>query len=420
MFDFTDEQKKARAMFRAYLEKEVAPMVPRMEQDNTLTYEAMRKIWKTFGIADAIRAGFEAQKKAAKGSERDDDGGASASGPGGRTADLLEGSGQSADLLSMLSIETNRIDPGLGLTLGASLGLCGHTIMLKGTPEQREKYGLPVLTMDKIGCWGLTEPDTGSNAFALKSVAKVEGDQYILNGQKTLVTNAPYADVLVVYAKIDRPGSDPKERRVHGFILERGMEGLETSLPFKKMGMQTSPTGAIYMNEVTVGKERLLGGQEKDPSRTQAIGILEGERSGIPTMALGVIDRCVEECVKYAKARVQFGRPIAEYQLVQQKLAHMFMHRENVKNLFLKQQWMRKNRIRNMTEACAAKLYCARATEEVCREAIQIFGGYGFLSEYPVEKFYRDARLFALGGGTDEMQILTIAREMLKEAGPGT
>jgi alkylation response protein AidB-like acyl-CoA dehydrogenase len=172
------------------------------------------------------------------------------------------------------------------------------------------------------------------------------------------------------------------------------------------------------MNEVTVTQDHLLGGKEKDPSRTQAISILEGERSGAPAMALGVIERCIDECVKYSKERVQFGRPIAEYQMVQKKLAFMYMHRENVKNLMLKQIWMMKHNVRNMQDACAAKLYCGKAAEDVCREAIQIFGGYGFLSEYPVEKLYRDVRLLALGGGTDEIQELTIARELLKDETP--
>ncbi len=412
MFDFSKEQLAARRMFRSYLVKEVAPMVPKMEEDDRLTYEAMRKIWKTFGIAQMIKSGWEARKRKAR------EKGGDANPEVATEADILGASelgSQDPTLFLLMFVEISRVDPGLALSLGASLGLCGRTIMAKGTMEQREKYGLPVLTMDKIGAWGLTEPDTGSNAFALKSVAKVQGDKYLLSGQKTLVTNAPYADTFVVYAKIDHPGSDPAKRMVHGFILERGMDGLETSKPFKKMGMRTSPTGAIYMNEVTVTKDLLLGGREKDPSRTQAISILEGERSGAPAMALGVIERCIDECVRYSKERVQFGRPIAEYQLIQKKLAFMYVHRENVKNLMLKQIWMMKNNVRNMPDACAAKLYCARAAEEVCREAIQVFGGYGFLSEYPVEKLYRDIRLLALGGGTDEIQELTIAREMLKD-----
>ncbi|MBI4363031.1 MAG: acyl-CoA dehydrogenase family protein [Euryarchaeota archaeon] len=413
MFDFTKEQTMARKMFRDYLTKEIQPMVPRMEEQDTLTYEAMRKIWKTFGVAQMIRGGWESRKK--KAAEKGGDGNPEAV----TDADLFGGgAAQDPTLFLLLFVEISRVDPGLALSLGASLGLCGRTIMAKGTLEQKEKYGLPILTLDKIGCWGLTEPATGSNAFALQSVAKVQGDKYILNGSKTLITNAPYADTFVVYAKIDHPGSDPKERKVHGFILERGMDGLETGKPFKKMGMRTSPTGEIFMNEVTVTRDNLLGGKEKDPSRTQAISILEGERSGAPAMALGVIERCIDECVKYSKERTQFGRPIAEYQLVQKKLARMYMHRENVKNLMLKQVWMMKNNVRNMTDACAAKLYCGQAAEEVCREAIQIFGGYGFLSEYPVEKLSRDIRLLALGGGTDEIQEMTIARELLREGGP--
>lgn len=411
MFDFTKEQQAARQMFRSYLTKEIQPMVPKMEEDDRLTYDAMRKIWKTFGIPSMIKSGWESRKKKLieKGTEAVE---------GAPEADLFSGgTAQDPTLFLLLFVEISRIDPGLALSLGASLGLCGRTIMAKGTMEQKEKYALPILLLDKIGAWGLTEPDSGSNAFGLKSVAKAQGDKYILSGQKTLVTNAPYADTFVVYARIDHPGSDPAQRKVHGFILERGMDGLETSKPFRKMGMRTSPTGAIYMNEVTVTKDHLLGGKEKDPSRTQAISILEGERSGAPAMALGVIERCIDECVKYSKERVQFGRPIAEYQLIQKKLALMYMHRENVKNLLLKQIWMMKNNIRNMQDACAAKLYCSKAAEEVCREAIQIFGGYGFLSEYPVEKLYRDIRLLALGGGTDEIQELTIAKELLRGEG---
>jgi alkylation response protein AidB-like acyl-CoA dehydrogenase len=237
-----------------------------------------------------------------------------------------------------------------------------------------------------------------------------------LNGSKTFITNAPYADVFVIYARVKSPTPDnPAREAIHAFILERGLPGLSTGQPFRKMGMHASPTGEIFMSDVRVPRANLLGGREKDPSRDQAVGVLMGERTAMPSMCLGIVERLLDECVRYSKERRQFGRPIAEFQLVQEKIAKLFVTREILEMYVHKMIWMQQNGIKSMKEASAAKLYCGRATVEAALDAVQVFGGAGYIRDAGIEMMVRDAKLFTIGGGTDEIQIGWIARELLKD-----
>jgi alkylation response protein AidB-like acyl-CoA dehydrogenase len=402
MFDFTDEQKMVRKMVRQWAEKELAPLVPRMEKGELLPYDTMRKLLKTFGIDELVRGAFARMKDKPDG-------------------DQGEAAGADPAMGNIVAIELSRVCPGFALAFGASLGLAGGAIMAKGTREQKQKYALPILVGEKIGAWGMTEPGAGSDAFgSMRTVARRDGDGYVLSGQKTFITNAPFADTMIVYAKIvDRADEDPRTRPIHAFIVERDAPGLTTSKPMEKMGMHSSPTGEIFLADVRVGKSQLLGEQEKDPSRERARDVFHSERTGMPPMCLGIIERCLDDALAYAKQRESWGKPIAEYQLIQDKLARMYMHRENVRNLLFKQlEKTHKKAPISQAEASATKLYCARAATECALEAIQLMGGNGYMREYHVEMLMRDAKLLQIGGGTDEIQIVTIARQLIRDGLP--
>jgi alkylation response protein AidB-like acyl-CoA dehydrogenase len=324
-----------------------------------------------------------------------------------------------AALMAIVSIELSRVCPGFCLAFGASLGLAGGAIMAKGTLAQKQRWALPILVGDKVGAWSMTEPGAGSDAFgSMRTTARRDGDSFILNGQKTFITNAPFADTFVVYAKLE--GADAaRVRPFHAFVVERDTPGLSVGKPMEKMGMHSSPTGELFLADVRVPVAQLLGERLDDPSREQARDVFHSERTGMAPMCLGIIERCLEDALAYARERETWGKKIAEYQLIQDKLARMYVHRENVRNLLFRQfEKLHKRVPITMAEASACKLYCARAATEVTLEAIQIMGGNGYMREYHVEMLMRDAKLLQIGGGTDEIQIVTIARHLLKDGIP--
>jgi alkylation response protein AidB-like acyl-CoA dehydrogenase len=407
MFEFTQEQDMIRQMVRRWCNEKLAPQVDAIEGGEQ-PYALMRDFVKTFGIAEMVKGGFKAaEDKRKTASDAGDDGG-----DGGMAA---LGGGDPA-MAAILSMEMSRICPGFMLAMGASMGLAGGAIMNKGTWEQKKKWGIPVLTFEKIGAWGMTEPGAGSDAFrSMRTVAKPVEGGYSISGSKTFITNAPFADTHVVYAKIDHGDGTPlADRPIQAFIVEKGTEGLEQPAPMKKMGMHASPTGELFLQDVFVPADQLLGEKEKSTGRSGGKDVFHSERTGMAPMCAGIIERCLEVSTEYSKERVTWGKPIAEYQLVQEKLARMYMHLENVKNLMFKQLWMVKHKKRmNPAEASSCKLYCARAATECALEAIQILGGNGYMQEYRVEMLMRDAKLLQIGGGTDEIQIINIARHLL-------
>lgn len=395
MYEFTAEHEMVRKMVRRWTSEKLEPRVDALEAGEP-PYELMRDLARTFGISEMVRAAFA----------RTDDG-------------EMPGSGRDPTLAAIMSIELSRVSPGFTLAFGASMGLAGGAIMGKGTLEQKRRWALPILTLEKVGAWGMTEPGAGSDAFrSMRTVAVPRGSGYVLNGQKTFITNAPYADIVVVYAKIDRGDGIPlADRPIQPFVIERGDPGFATSKPMKKMGMHSSPTGEVFLEDCTVPADRLLGGREKNSvGRDSGKDVFHHERTGMAPMCVGIIERCLEISLAYAKERVTWGKKIAEYQLVQEKLARMFMHLENCKNLMFKQFSLTADgRTMSAAEASATKLYCARAATEVALEAVQILGGNGYMQEYRVEMLARDAKLLQIGGGTDEIQIINIARHLLGE-----
>ena len=315
-------------------------------------------------------------------------------------------------------IELCKCSPGMVTGLGVSVGLTATAINSRGTIAQRKRWARDLLTLDKIGAWAITEPNSGSDAFGqMAATARRDGEEYLLNGSKTFITNGPYADTIVFICKLDE-GNPPAERTVLQFVLDKGMPGLEQSKPLRKMGLHSSPTGMLFLDDVRVGRDRLLGESEEafrgSGGREASKATFVIERSGVAAMALGIIERCLEKCVDYAKERQQFGRPIGEYQLIQLKLAKMEVARLNVENLvFRVLESSQAGKPMTLSEASAMKLYSAGAATEVALEAVQLFGGNGYMAEYEVEQLARDAKVLQIYAGTDEIQVGQIARALL-------
>jgi alkylation response protein AidB-like acyl-CoA dehydrogenase len=407
MFEWSDEHRMMQDAVRQFIQAEIAPRVDEFEHEGVPPYDVLRKMFKTFGMDVMARAGFdkriEREKAVAAGEEvpaRDDEDG---------------GSGM-AGFQMVPIIELCKYCPGMVTAMGVSMGLTAAAISSRGTIAQKEKYVPDLLALDKIGAWAITEPDSGSDAFgSMKSTARRDGSEYLLNGSKTFITNGPYADTIVFICKLDE-GNPPAERKILSFILDSGMPGLDQSKPLRKMGMHSSPTGELFLTDVRVGIDRLIGETEDVPAggREGAKDTFSMERSGVAAMSLGIIERCLELCVDYAKNRVQFGQPIGQFQLIQEKLARMEVARLNVQNLVFRFIEMgRAGRGLTLAEASAMKLYSARAASEVAMEAVQIFGGNGYMSEFRVEQLARDAKVLQIYAGTDEIQITHIAKDLL-------
>jgi hypothetical protein len=305
--------------------------------------------------------------------------------------------------------EMARVSPSFALSWGASTGLFGANVLGKGTPEQVERFAMPVLRSERVGAWGLTEPGAGSDALSgMRTTARRDGDHYVLNGSKTFITNAPYADVFLVYARVQGGELDGS---IQPFLVERSDPGISTGPPMKKMGMRGSPTGEIFLDDLRVPADRVLGGGVRQ--RNHVKSSLAAERGGLAVLSYGIAERCFEIARDYAKTRTQFGQPIAQFQLVQQRLARMWVALSNCRRIVYA-DWLAGRALReSVADVCAGKLYCAEMGTFVAFEAIHILAGNGYMEEYVVERLARDAKLIELGGGTTEIQILTIARELL-------
>jgi alkylation response protein AidB-like acyl-CoA dehydrogenase len=314
-------------------------------------------------------------------------------------------------LSGVLLYELTRALPGFALSFGASLGLCGQSLLRRGNNAQRGRWAAPVLSFARIGCWGLTEPGAGSDAFALRTSARrVPEGGFSLSGEKAFITNAPIADVFVVYARIE---GAPFDGEIRPFILERGDPGLTSGQPLEKMGMRSSPTGSIYLDDVRVGSDRLLGDAD-DSGKRAAIETLMGERAGLAGMALGIIEESLEIAAAYAKERKQFGQPIAQFQAVQLKLARIYAALETVRALRDRGRRLFESGEASLAHFCAAKYTASTLATECALEAVQILGGNGYTAEYRVEGLARDAKLLEIGGGTSDIQLLAVAREILR------
>jgi alkylation response protein AidB-like acyl-CoA dehydrogenase len=412
MWEWSDEHKMLRDAVRQFIDKEIVPLQEELEHGDLPPYDILRKMFSTFGMGEMAREGFRARIAA----ERD---AAAAVERGEEPSAAKPRRGTDGSFTLIPIIELCRFCPGMVTAMGVSVGLTASAISSRGTIAQKERWVPDLLSMDKIGAWAITEPNSGSDAFgSMRSTARRDGDEYVLNGSKTFITNGPYADTIVFICKFDK-GNPPEERSVLSFVLDRGMPGLDQSKPLRKMGMHSSPTGELFVSDVRVGIDRLIGETEdvSGGGRSGAKDTFSMERSGVAAMALGIIQQCLELSVQYAQDRVQFGQPIGNFQLIQEKLAKMEVARLNVQNLVFRFIEMgQAGKALTLAEASAMKLYSARAATEVALEAVQLFGGNGYMAEFKVEQLARDAKVLQIYAGTDEIQITHSARDQLRDS----
>lgn len=375
-FDLTEGQKMLREMVREFCEKEIAPLVEEMDREEKFVEDLWEKA-KSLGF---LGMGIPPEY-------------------GGTLTDYIS--------LGIMGEELAKVDAGVAVVYGAHGLLCGNNIARNGTEEQKGKY-LPVLASgEKRGCMGLTEPEYGSDAVSLKTRARKVGDEYILNGSKTFVSNAPIANIALIYATLD-PSLGAKG--LCTFIVEKDFPGYHVGRKFSKMGLRSSPTGEIILEDCHVPEANLLGGVEGKGVKQMFSG-LDVERVMWSSLAIGIAQAAFDASVKYAKERQQFGQPIFNFQMMQDKLATMLVEIEAARLLTYKglTYWDQGNFKEARMLASQAKFYACEMVVRVTGEAIQIHGGYGYMKDFPVERYMRDAKAFPIGAGTTEIETLIIA-----------
>ncbi len=377
-FGFTEEHHQLRKTIRAFSESELLPHV--MEWDESQQFPV--PIFRKLGDLGVLGAVFPEE---------------------------LGGSGYSYVDYSILVEELARVDPSIALSVAAHISLCTNHIFLAGSDEQKAKY-IPKLAFGElIGAWALTEPESGSDAGGTRTSAVRQGDCWILNGSKTFTTNAHIADVFVVMAMTDRAQA---AHGISAILVEKGTAGFRAGKKENKLGMRCSPTGELIFSDCRVPSANLIGNQGE--GFIDSLRVLDGGRISIAALSVGVAQGAFEAALKYSKQRKQFGRFISEFQAIQNKLADMATDIEAARLLTLRAAWLKDAGANVNKESSMAKLYASEVAVRVANEAVQVHGGYGFIKDYPVEKFYRDAKLCTIGEGTSEIQRLVIARQLLK------
>ena len=305
--------------------------------------------------------------------------------------------------------EISQIDPSIGLSVAAHNSLCTNHILTFGNDEQKKKW-IPQLASGKvIGAWGLTEHNTGSDAGRMSTTAVKDGDDWIINGAKNFITHAISGDISVV---MTRTGELGKSGNATAFVLEKGMKGFTSGKKENKLGMRASETAELIFDNVRVPDSHRLG--EVGDGFRQALSILDGGRISIAALSLGIAKGAYKAALKYAKEREQFGQPIANFQAINFKLAEMITKIHASELLIQDACQMKEDKVKMTKEGAMAKYYASEACVEIATDAVQIFGGYGYSKDFPVEKFFRDSKLCTIGEGTTEIQKLVIGREILK------
>ena len=424
MIEWSDMDIAVRESVREWIDKNVRPIQDELETGQIPPFDLARRLFADFGIdamageavdkllaAERKRAAMTPEERAAR-AERTSE-------PAGPLAGMEGVDSMGAVLLSELA----GVSLGSVVSMGVSLGLGAGTIAAKGTLEQKERWLRKIATAEHIAAWAITEPESGSDAFGgMRTTVRRDGDGFVLNGHKTFITSGPYADVIVVYAKLDEGDGTPlRDRPVLTFVLDAGMPGLTQSRPFKKMGIMSSPTGELFFDNIRLGMDRLLGGEQAldrtggaHDGRESARANFVVERVGCAVLSLGIINECHRLSVEYARTRTLWERPIGELQLVQLKLAQMEVARINVQNMvFMTLGQVRAGRMPTLAEASAMKLYSTQAATDVAMEAVQLFGGNGYMAEYRVEQLARDAKSLMIYAGSNEIQVTHVAKGLL-------
>jgi alkylation response protein AidB-like acyl-CoA dehydrogenase len=376
-FQLTDEHVLIKNTVREFAEKEIAPRAEEIDA----TDEFPADIFKRMAELGLLGIPF---------------------------AETYGGAG--GDYLSLLLAleEIARVSGTVAIILDAHTSLCCEPIYLFGTQAQKQKYLPPLVRGEKIGAFGLTEPNAGSDAGAARTRAVRDGDQWVINGQKVFITNGSLADVLVVAAKTD---ADKGTHGISSFIIEKGTPGFQLGRNEKKMGLKGSLTSELFFEDCRIPAENLLG--RENEGFKQFLTTLNAGRLAIAAMAVGLAQGAFDRAVAYAKERVQFDRPIAQFQAIQWMIAEMATDIEAARLMVHRAAWLKGRGVHFVKEAAMAKLFATEVSERVCYKAIQIHGGNGYMREYGVERMYRDQRLCAIGEGTNEIQRLIIARRVL-------
>jgi len=378
-FELTDEHRMVRRMVREFAEKEIAPRAQEIDELDQFPDDLFRRM----GQLGILGLPFPEE---------------------------FGGSGGDYMALVIALEEVARVSGSMAITLDAHTSLCSEPIFLYGTEEQKQKYLTPLARGEKIGAFGLTEPQAGSDAGATRTRAVRDGDEWVINGQKIYITNGSVADVVVITAKTE---PDAGTRGISSFIVEKGTPGFQLGRNEKKMGLKGSVTSELFFEDCRIPAGNLLG--EENEGFKQFLRTLDAGRVAISAMAVGLAQGAHERAVAYAKERVQFGQPIANFQAVQWMLADSATELEAARLMVYRAAWFREQGARFTLEAAMAKLYATEMSERVCHRAIQVHGGYGYVQEYEVERMYRDQRLCSIGEGTNEIQRLVIARNILRD-----
>lgn len=306
--------------------------------------------------------------------------------------------------------ELAKVDPSIALSVAAHNGLCTNHIFLFANEEQKQKFLPDLATGKKIGAWGLTEPSSGSDAAAMKTTAKFVDGNFVLNGTKQFITHGHSAETFVVMAVTDKSKG---RNGISAFILEKGMKGFSSGKKENKLGMRASETTQLIFENCFVPKENLIGNLGE--GFNQAMKVLEGGRISIAALSNGLALGCLENSIAYSKERKQFEKYLADFQAIQFKLSDLQTEIEAARLLTYKAAWLKDNNKPSKDIAAKAKLFASEVATKAANEAVQIFGGYGYTKDYPVEKFYRDVKLLTIGEGTSEVQRIVIAKELLKD-----
>ena len=378
-FSFSPEQIELRKQIRDFAEAEIKPYVMVWDEAQTFPLEVVKKLG-TLGCLGVI------------------------------FPEELGGAGLGYIDYSIVIEELARVDGSVGLIVAAHNSLCSNHIFLAGNEDQKLKYIPKLATGEWIGCWSLTEPEAGSDAAGTRTTAVRDGDNWVLNGAKTFTTNAHQADVCVAMAVTDRSNS---HHGISAFIIEKGMPGFKLGKKENKLGMRASDTGEVIFDDCRLPEQNLLG--KIGEGFVDSLRILDGGRISIAALSLGIAQGAYEAALKYSKQRKQFGKPISEFQAIQHKLADMAMNIDAARLLTYRAGWLKDQGQSVNKQSAMAKLFASEAAVDICNEAVQIHGGYGFTKDYPVEKFYRDVKLCTIGEGTSEIQRLVIARQLLKQ-----
>lgn len=377
-FGFTREQKLAGQMFHEFVEKEVKTIAAEIDETEEFPVQTIKKMAKIGMMGIPFPKEY-----------------------GGAGGDLTT--------YIMAVEELAKACASTSVILSAHTSLCCWPIYNYGTEEQKRKYLPGLLKGETLGAFGLTESNAGTDASGQQTVAKLDGDYYVLNGSKVFITNAAYGDIFIIFAMTDKSKGT---KGISAFIVEKGFEGFEIGKLENKLGIRASSTGELIFKDVYVPKENLLGKEGKGFSI--AMGTLDGGRIGIAAQALGIAEGALNEALKYMKERKQFGKPISAFQGLQWYIAEMATKIEAAKNLVYKAVWKKDSGQPFSVEAAMAKLYASETAMEVTTKVVQIFGGYGYTKDYPVERMMRDAKITEIYEGTSEVQKMVISGSILR------